>query len=383
MEDIKDIIKEADYKRHIAKTRSLDISFNELADMYTEEELIISPEYQRLFRWNKEEQSRFIESLILELPVPPIFVIEKEDGIYELIDGLQRVSSYLNFRGDLNTINEEAFDEDSPEMVGNKNLTLVGCDIVEKLNGYTFDTLPKTIQIKLKRNFIRLEVISKESDNELKYHMFKRLNKGGEKLTAQEIRNCTIRILSSELMDFIVELAKYPSFKNTIKKISLEEIKKKFDHELVLRYFAQKNDLENYGDSLPEFLTEFMEKVAKGVIEFDYKKEKKQFEKTFDFLDKVLGEDIFSTQTVNGVNENFVRYYYDSFSIGIEKIVVENYFDLSKNDILDILREKFKDLKNKGTKVGEKLYSKRTGSKTNLKFKREIVEKHLRGIDGE
>ena len=60
------LIQETDYKKHIAQTRSLDISFNELADMYSENELIINPDYQRLFRWNNEEQSRFIESLILE-----------------------------------------------------------------------------------------------------------------------------------------------------------------------------------------------------------------------------------------------------------------------------------------------------------------------------
>lgn len=67
--------------------------------MYKNMELTISPDYQRLFRWEEEKQSRFVESLILEMPVPPIFVIETDDGVYELIDGLQRISSYLHFRG--------------------------------------------------------------------------------------------------------------------------------------------------------------------------------------------------------------------------------------------------------------------------------------------
>src|SRR5687768_13001280 len=84
-----------------ARTKTLDISFNELLDMHRNDELIIDPDYQRLFRWSAAKESRFIESLILELPIPPIFVIEIDQGRYELIDGLQRISSYLHFRGAL------------------------------------------------------------------------------------------------------------------------------------------------------------------------------------------------------------------------------------------------------------------------------------------
>lgn len=84
-----------------ASTQALDISFNELLDMYANQELNIRPDYQRLFRWTEGKRSRFIESLILEMPVPPIFVIEESDGKYQLIDGLQRISSYLHLRGKL------------------------------------------------------------------------------------------------------------------------------------------------------------------------------------------------------------------------------------------------------------------------------------------
>jgi hypothetical protein len=83
------------------QTSSLDLSFNELLDMYSNEELIIVPDYQRAFRWSPGKESRFIESLILGMPIPPVFVIELEDGKYELIDGLQRLSSYFHFRGAL------------------------------------------------------------------------------------------------------------------------------------------------------------------------------------------------------------------------------------------------------------------------------------------
>ena len=165
------------------RTRALDVSFNELFDMYQSKELIISPEYQRLFRWPETKQSQFIESLILELPIPPIYVIEVEDGIYELIDGLQRISSYFHFRG---------IHPSEPDGV-QRYLTLQGCDVLPELNGTTYEHLPQAIQIKLKRHFIRMEVLRRETDPQLRYHMFKRLNTGGELLSPQEIRNWEVR----------------------------------------------------------------------------------------------------------------------------------------------------------------------------------------------
>lgn len=96
---IENLIENVDQQIIKIRTKSLDVSFNELFDMFENEELSIAPDYQRLFRWDEEKQSRFIESLILEMPVPPIFVIETDEGVYELIDGLQRISSYLHFRG--------------------------------------------------------------------------------------------------------------------------------------------------------------------------------------------------------------------------------------------------------------------------------------------
>src|SRR5258705_13828271 len=95
-----EIIEVTSKKAHV---KSLDISFNELMDMVVNNELDIEPDYQRLFRWSDGQQSRFIESLILEMPVPPIFVIEEQTGRYQLIDGLQRISSYLHLRGKLDT----------------------------------------------------------------------------------------------------------------------------------------------------------------------------------------------------------------------------------------------------------------------------------------
>jgi len=319
------IIKDLEDKIKSVRTRSLDLSFNELVDMYKDNELIITPDYQRLFRWSEANQSRFIESLLLEMPIPPIFVVEKEEGVYELIDGLQRISSYLHFRGELKNYNgslisylddepdldvvDECSDgevftnitnqdtcevrDDVVEMQEDNILTLTGCDICPGLNGLTYETLPKTLVIRLKRSFIRVEVIRKESDPRLRYHMFKRLNTGGEMLSHQEIRNCTIRLLSPQFNDFIIKLSNNSDFQKCIENISITKKMAKYDQELVLRYFAFKDNLDQYSHDINPFLTEYLEQVSLNES-FDYSEAEELFSLTFKILASTLGEKSFS-----------------------------------------------------------------------------------------
>src|SRR6185369_5990798 len=98
----------------------LDLSYGEIVNLHANKELIIQPEYQRLFRWSPEQKSRLIESILIELPIPQIFVIENADGVYELIDGLQRISSVLQFV--------------DPTAIGLDGFALEGCDIIPDLN---------------------------------------------------------------------------------------------------------------------------------------------------------------------------------------------------------------------------------------------------------
>ena len=354
---IEGLIEDVDSQIVNIRTKSLDVSFNELYDMYENEELIIAPDYQRLFRWEPEKQSRFIESLILEMPVPPIFVIETDDGIYELIDGLQRISSYLHVRG-------IRFGEKEDESVP---LELSGCDIVPDLNGYTFETLPKALQIKLKRSFVRMEVIKKESESSLKYHMFKRLNTGGELLSAQEIRNCTIRLLGSSGIEFLDKCSKNEDFKTVIKRIGGDKFKSKYDQELVLRFFAVKNDLDDYRYPVTEYLTRYLEKITADEATFDYQKEYQVFCDTFHFINSTMGEDAFSGKTNNGtVKQAFVLYYFDGISVPIASFIdrIVTYSDPSK-------------IKNAIEKIkyGKELGSYKTGSVNGIKTRIELFKK--------
>jgi len=319
MVDAVDIIAAIGASLKQASTRALDVSLNEILDMAQNEELEISPDYQRLFRWTEGQQSRFVESLLLEIPVPPIFVIEEEGGKYQLIDGLQRISSYLHLRGAL-----DAPHLDPPIALGQK-LTLSDCDMVLELNGLAYDDLPTSLQIRLKRAFIRMEVIRKETDPRFKYHMFKRLNTGGERLSDQQVRNASIRLLDNVFPNFLIELSEEESFKSCTTALTQERRLTAFDQELVLRFFALKNVRDRFKHEVADFLTDYMEKVADPacVEPFDMSAERTVFTKTFDVLAASLGEFSFSfaNKKKDELSAGFSIYHYEAITVGIQPVL--------------------------------------------------------------
>jgi len=362
--NIKQII---DSKLRELKITTLDISFNELSDMYQSGELIIQPEYQRTFRWDLEKRSRFIESLLMEMPIPSIYVIEVEDGKYELIDGLQRISSYLSFRGLLNKTEiepttqacepSEGFPEeldsleedDLDETTDYSPFSLIGCDIIPELNGLLYKELQAAMQIKLKRAYVRLEVLRKGINPEMKYHMFKRLNTGGERLTPQEIRNCTIRLIDDRFINFIQRLKSTSSFQAVVTScIAKKRSEKRFDEELVLKFFAFKNASDLFRHNVDEFLTNYMEMVAKsdvnGNCSFDYQEEESVFVRTFNFLEKACGANAFLTWSTKGNYGVFNTYIFEAVVVGIQDRLAR----LESNEKLATLfGEKLKELKQK------------------------------------
>lgn len=340
--DAATLIQAADEQVAKVRTQGKDYSFNELLSMYEDEELIIAPDYQRLFRWSNVQSSRFIESVILELPLPPIFVIEIDEGKYELIDGLQRISSYFFFRGKLSAPHRNI----APGNV----LTLDGCDIVVSLDGYTYESLPRALEIKLKRHTIRVEVIRKESESRIRYHMFKRLNKGGSVLSEQEIRNCTIRLLDNTVNQFLIDCSNNSDFVNTISPVNQQRMEERFDQELVLRFFAFKNWRDNYVHEVGEFLTEYMESVADPVIgdvTLDYKAEMDVFEKTFKILNLSMGDDAYAIVDKRGRTLPFGVYHFEAFSLGLQPYISE--IDPEKEDQLKSLADCFWEIKKDAT----------------------------------
>ena len=349
-----------------ASTGSIDISFGEIASMYPGE-LEIKPVYQRLFRWSETQQSQFIESLILELPIPPIFVIETESRKYDLIDGLQRISSFLHFLGIL----------ESQRYKPGAKLKLQNCDIIEELNGLTFDDLSPALKIKVRRSYVRMQIIKRESPNRLKYDMFKRLNTGGLLLSAQEIRNSTIRLLDEKFIDFIQKLKNKNAFRQTIGAVLNESVSEQFDDELVLRFFTLKNArLEQYSGTLADYMTTYAERISDGKeLVFDYVKEEKVFDRTFELLDAILPKGkIFSNLNDSGYRQRqFLAFHFEAFSIGVSKYY--NKIQLTDTDKIKGLGEVFTELKKNATfiEVTKNEKEKRSSGSQYLKYLKQRI----------
>ncbi|HYF80849.1 MAG TPA: DUF262 domain-containing protein [Symbiobacteriaceae bacterium] len=332
------LIRAVDKQSLKVRSKALDMSFNELANMYQDEELVIDPDYQRLFRWSEGKQSRFLESLLLEMPIPPIFVIEREDGKYELIDGLQRISSYLHFLG----VHKER---------PGRSLILSDCDILTELNGKSWTQLPTALQIKIKRYFVRVEVIKKESDPKLRYYVFKRLNTGGEILSEQEIRNCSIRLLDSDFMTFVNEMSRNEDYQSCMVNLSEEALEKRQDQEYVLRFLALKNWRQHFVHEVGDFMTQYMEAVADpevADVTFDFKIERITFERTFRVLNEILGQHIFSRYVKYGGKEpkpvgQLRPNYFEAFSLGVQRDL--ELIDVTDQEQLDRIRKQFVDLR--------------------------------------
>lgn len=276
------------FEREI-RTTAVDFSFGELLNLHNAHEIIIRPEYQRLFRWSVEQRSRLIESIILGLPIPPIFLIEGNDGVLELIDGLQRTSSVLQF------LDHSA--------IGENELVLAGCDIIPELNGSRFQDIPLTLRLKVKRSPIRATIINKSGDAFVKYEMFKRLNTGGSLLSAQEIRNCSSRMVDGgdRFYDAIQEMAQHQTFVEATSRLPDSFKEKRADEELVLRFFAVTTYRNKYKGNIEEWLNEFMEDVLFKRVPFDLQEQRQQFETVFSLIYEKVGNEAFTRYNEDGM----------------------------------------------------------------------------------
>jgi hypothetical protein len=204
------------------------------------------------------------------------------------------------------------------------------------------------MQIRLKRHFIRVEVIRKDSDQRLRYHMFKRLNTGGENLSEQEIRNCTVRLLAggAQFMKFLIELSKNEDFQTSTQNLTEEAIQERFDQELVLRFYAFKNNRAKYTHDVADFLTEFMESISDPAIkaEFDYDMEREVFRKTFKVLSTTLDDRAFGwTNKAGNIVRGFAVYHFEAFTLGIQPFLDK--IDLADGAKVIRLREVLEGIK--------------------------------------
>ncbi|PIK15107.1 DUF262 domain-containing protein [Halobacteriovorax sp. JY17] len=295
-------------KRNTLKTDRLDMSFGELMNVYEDADLFITPEYQRVFRWSDFQQTRFIESVLLGIPIPPIFVAEDENGKWELVDGLQRISTIFSFFGILKHNKDK------------NNSTLTEGEMVKELKGTTIETLPLKLKTTIKRSVCRIEIVRWDSQEDVRYELFNRLNTGASPLSEQEIRNCIFRAYKVDLNQILREIAKDQNFIEII-GASESKTEQMFLEELALRYYAFKGCGEDFPSNIPHFLTEYMRNVSKGDVPFDLKTEKEDFLLLMKLLNAKFGKNAFRP------NSKFALYIFDSIAYALPK----SFKDINKN----------------------------------------------------
>ena len=327
----------------------LDISFGELINLYKNKELVIRPEYQRLFRWSQLQKTALIESILLSIPIPPIFVAEDKDGVWELVDGLQRVSTFISFFGELEgsslvSVNnytdsdiEEAGEDSFEEINGesyNKWVLRAG-NLIKNLEGFTIDTLPVGLKINLKRAVCRVEILRGESTNSMKYELFKRLNSGGSKLTPQEIRNGIYRGVDPRLNELLLKISQDKIFKD-LTQLSSGRIDELYDQELILRFFAFYNSVEKITANTEKFLNGFMETTVQNP-DFDYSSYENILLKCLNLINDLGNNKIFRNSSNLFVPANF-----EGILIGLAQNIEK--YEASP----ELLKEKINLLKNDG-----------------------------------
>ena len=268
---------------------SYPMSIGELTNLYREGELEIAPAFQRLFRWSDEQKSHLVESILLGIPLPSIFVAQREDGTWELVDGLQRVSTILQLQGLL------------PDKDGLKKfLVLSATKYLPSLEGKVWEadesrkSLTSAQRLDVKRAKIDVKIIKRTSAEATKFDLFQRLNSYGSALTPQEMRGALLVSINPQFFEWLDELAKYDSFVQSL-QLSDRLVQEQYDIELALRFLVL-HDREDVGARSLRGFTQVLDDAAQRMAsEHPVKAERLErvFKRSFDIIHSAAGPDAF------------------------------------------------------------------------------------------
>ncbi len=370
--------EEIDKKKKNIFTDSYSMSVGELLSLYRDDEIDLHPEFQRFFRWTDRQKTWLIESLLVGIPIPPIFVYQRDNGVWDVIDGVQRLSAVFQFAGIL-------VNESGERMLP---LKLTKGDYLPSLEGKMWKNedmdeedrdgdreseqyFSMSQRIALKRAKFDINIIRENKEDDARYQLFKRINMGGTPLSEQEIRNFLTVMINKEFFDFLQNLVPITDKLTEKERAIIDNFKictdlpdhlfdKKYDMELLMCFFALRyadsKEILKY-DKFSDFLTQKMMELAKS-LPFDFEKEKDIFEKTFQCLSGSLGKDAFrkydhSQEAFSGA---FSPAAFDVIAIGIASNI-EDWFDNTPEihqKKLDALKSEIKSLwKNKEFQAAE------------------------------
>ncbi|MCX7207492.1 MAG: DUF262 domain-containing protein [Proteobacteria bacterium] len=286
------LINEIEESKRKVRTDAYQMSIGEIVSMYKDGDLIIDPEFQRLFRWEPGQKAKLIESILLGIPLPPIFVFEKEDAKWELIDGLQRTSTILEFMGILkgpdNIELPPSYLEATSYLPSLENVVWEYNDKIQGLDLLNQNELDKSLQLAIRRSRIGVEILKRPSDNHTKYDLFQRLNAAGTPANAQELRNCIIIMVNAEYFAVVKKLANRESFLAVISATD-DQMDRQKHLEFASRFLTHtffnydgKKDVEDHINDGMQFLASNNSLSTQTEV----------FEWTFDLLNVVNGSNV-------------------------------------------------------------------------------------------
>lgn len=268
-----------------------DMSLETVAAMVEGASIDTQTAYQRRERWTAKKQSALIESFLLNIPIPPVYLAEESYGKYSVIDGKQRLTSITAFmRGKIALSELEKF---------------------KILEGAHFEDLPGDLKNALKiRPYVRVITLLKQSDPDLKYEVFERLNTGGEALEAQEIRNAAFR---GPFNDLLFELSEAPFLRQQLKieKNTEPTYLQMQDVEYVLRFFTMKETWRDFSGDYRRSMDAYMQANQKLSKE-EIARFRLQFTTSLSRCEDFWGEDAFKRYETDGVRNQFLAGMYDA-----------------------------------------------------------------------
>jgi hypothetical protein len=287
-------------------TSSADFSVDTLVSMLRDEALVI-PSFQRKYIWSERKASRLIESLVLQCPIPVIYLNRREDEVLEVVDGNQRVTSLKTFV--------------------DGNFSLSGLTAYPELSGQSFDQIDKKLRRQIKNRTIRCVIIEPESNPKIKFDVFERLNSGSTPLSPQELRH---GLYFGPFVQMLESLASNSTF---VSMSSLKNDRRMKGDELVLRFFAFKENIKKYEKPLSSFLSDYLE-LNKAISKSEVAKMIIIFNGMIAAIHLLLGSNAFRLRSSDSAAKKFNTAFYDAITVGYATSDLPDTADLNLVDTI-------------------------------------------------
>jgi hypothetical protein len=299
-----------------------DFSIREFLSMKQDGELTLQPDYQRNFVASAQIASRLVESILLDVPIPVIYLAEEKDGSFSVIDGQQRLTSFLSF-----------LDGKFPN---GSEFRLSGLKVLSDLNRKKYTDLDKDLQTKIKTTTLHSIIIKKESNEDIKFEIFERLNTGSTKLNEDEIRNTVYR---GEYIKLLAELSENSTFNQLVQKDNFKN--RMIYRGMILRFLAlSEKSYLNYKSSMKQFCNKEL-RDNRNLSNEKRTEYKNRFEHCLDLVKTVYGENAFRRYLPGGQGESG-KWVSKQINMALFDLQMVGFVNYSKNQILsnaDFIRE--------------------------------------------